>query len=306
MILGPTTDALNDRNDPLSTQQRSRVETVRQSSERLLKLVNTLLDFSRLESGRTEARLEAVDIATETRQMAEMFRSAVEGAGLDFVIECESIETPVGVDREMWAKIVSNLLSNALKFTFEGEISVVLQRLGQVIELSVRDSGIGIQAQDQVHLFERFHRIEGARSRTFEGSGIGLALVAELVGLHSGSIGVVSVPGEGSTFTVRLPIGAPGVPTVDEGSGRHVVSTYVAEAMRWVVPYDTIDVSTREEGAPPPRGDRPTVLVADDNPDMRRYIAGLLGDTYDVVTAEDGVAASRLPGGASRNWFCPM
>ena len=99
------------------------------------------------------------------------------------------------VDREMWAKIVSNLLSNALKFTFEGEISVRLVREGDVVQLAVRDTGIGIQAEDQVHLFERFHRIEGARSRTFEGSGIGLALVAELVGLHGGSIDATSAPG---------------------------------------------------------------------------------------------------------------
>ena len=171
LILGPTTDALNDRHDPLSVQQRARVETIHQSSERLLKLVNTLLDFSRLESGRTEARLEAVDLAAETLQIAEMFRSAVERAGLDFVVECRPIEAPVGVDREMWAKIVSNLLSNALKFTFEGEISVRLAGDDDAVELAVRDTGIGIQAEDQVHLFERFHRIEGARSRTLRGFG---------------------------------------------------------------------------------------------------------------------------------------
>ena len=246
LILGPTTDALNDRRDPLSVQQRARVETVHQSSERLLKLVNTLLDFSRLESGRTEARLESVDLAAETLQIAEMFRSAVERAGLDFVVECRPIEAPVGVDREMWAKIVSNLLSNALKFTFEGEISVRIARDDDAVELAVRDTGIGIQAEDQVHLFERFHRIEGARSRTFEGSGIGLALVAELVGLHGGSIRATSAPGEGSTFTVRLPIGTTvtGAPVIDEGRGRQVVSSYVAEAMRWLAPYD--------EGAKPP------------------------------------------------------
>jgi signal transduction histidine kinase/FixJ family two-component response regulator len=292
LILGPTSDALNDRHDVLSPQQRARVETIHQSSERLLKLVNTLLDFSRLESGRTEARLEAVDLGAETLQIAEMFRSAVERAGLDFVVECHPIEALVGVDREMWAKIVSNLLSNALKFTFEGGISVRLARDEEVVELAVRDTGIGIQAEDQIHLFERFHRIEGARSRTFEGSGIGLALVAELVGLHGGSIAATSAPGEGSTFTVRLPIGTAvtEVPVVDEGSGRQVASTYVAEAMRWLALHD--EAGPVPTWSPvPERGDRPTVLVADDNPDMRRYVAGLLADAYDVVTAEDGSAA---------------
>ncbi len=293
LILGPTGDALNDRRDPLSPHQRSRIETIHRSSERLLKLVNTLLDFSRFESGWTEARLQAVDIAAETVQIAEMFRSAIERAGLKFVVECRPIETPVGVDREMWAKIVSNLLSNALKFTFEGEITVRLAREGEVVELAVGDTGIGIKAEDQVHLFERFHRIEGARSRTFEGSGIGLALVAELVGLHGGSISATSAAGEGSTFTVRLPVRAVGArpPVVDEESGRHVASSYVAEAMRWLAPNDEMRALSASRMVDGLRSDRPTVLVADDNPDIRRYVAGLLSASYDVVTAEDGAAA---------------
>ncbi len=142
-----------------------------------------------------------------------------ERAGLEFVVECPPVRAPVGVDREMWATIVSNLLSDALKFTFEGGISVALGRENDIVELAVRDTGIGIGTEDQVHLFKRFHRIEGARSRTFEGSGIGLALVAELVALHGGSIGASSAPGEGSTFTVRLPVGREptGVPAVEEG-----------------------------------------------------------------------------------------
>ena len=293
LILGPTADALNDRDDPLSPHQRARVETIHQSSERLLKLVNTLLDFSRLESGRTEAQLEAVDLAEETLQIAEMFRSAVERAGLTFAVDCLPIGAPVGVDREMWAKIVSNLLSNALKFTFEGEISVCLERDDDIVELAVSDTGIGIQAEDQVHLFERFHRIEGARSRTFEGSGIGLALVAELVGLQGGSIRATSEPGEGSTFTVRLPIATAATdgPVVDEKTDRPVVSAYVTEALRWLAPGDETSRPTPAGTTVPGRGARPTVLVADDNPDMRRYVAGLLAEAYDVVTAEDGVAA---------------
>jgi signal transduction histidine kinase/serine phosphatase RsbU (regulator of sigma subunit) len=296
LILGPTTDALQDRRDPLSPPQRSRVQTVHQSSERLLKLVNTLLDFSRLEAGRTEARLEAVDLAAETRQITEMFRAAVERAGLEFLVDCRPVGSPVDVDREMWAKIVSNLLSNALKFTFEGAIDVQLAREGDVVELAVRDTGIGIQAADQARLFQRFHRIEGARSRSFEGSGIGLALVAELVELHAGAITATSTPGEGTTFTVRLPFGQAMAVAPDPGeeTGRHVVSTYVAEAMRWLAPDDDAPTRTPLDSTDPTgsvRGDRPIVLVADDNLDMRRYVAGLLADDYDVVTAADGAAA---------------
>ena len=241
LILGPTTDALNDRHDPLSAQQRARVETVHQSSERLLKLVNTLLDFSRLESGRTEARLEAVDLAAETLQIAEMFRSAVERAGLDFVVECRPIEAPVGVDREMWAKIVSNLLSNALKFTFEGEISVRWRVDDDAVELAVRDTGIGIQAEDQVHLFERFHRIEGARSRTLRRVGHRPSArrragrpARRFDRCHERS----RARAARSRSACRLARRCTAAPVVDEGPGRQVVSSYVAEAMRWLATYD--------------------------------------------------------------------
>ena len=293
LILGPVADALNDRDDPLTASQRVRLDTVYQSSERLLKLVNTLLEFSRLESGKAEARTQITDLGAETKVIAEMFRSAIERAGLRFEVYCSPSNVAVRVDPEMWAKIVSNLLSNALKFTFEGGITVRLVRDGDFVELSVKDSGIGIRAEDQVHMFERFHRVEGARSRSFEGSGIGLALVAELIALHDGSITVESAPGEGTSFVVRLAV-APdeGINAAAETRvGAGIVSGYVAEAMRWLGPDGEL-VSEPSGKAPASGGeDLPTVLVADDNPDMRRYIQSLLEERYNVVAVADGEAA---------------
>jgi signal transduction histidine kinase len=111
------------------------------------------------------------------------------------------------VDREMWEKIVLNLLSNAFKFTFEGEIKVSLCLRGERVELSVSDTGAGIPAAELSHIFERFHRVRGTDSRTHEGTGIGLSLVQELAKIHGGGVQVRSVEGQGATFTVTIPSG---------------------------------------------------------------------------------------------------
>lgn len=150
----------------------------------MLKLVNTLLDFSRIEAGRTQGNYEPTDLATYTAELASLFRSTVEQAGLQLTVDCPPLAEPIYVDREMWEKIVLNLLSNAFKFTFAGEIAVVVRPVGDQVELVVRDTGTGIPAAELPKLFERFHRVEGARGRTFEGSGIGLSLVQELVQLQ--------------------------------------------------------------------------------------------------------------------------
>jgi len=140
----------------------------------------------------------------------------------------------------MWEKIVLNLLSNAVKFTFEGEISIALHWKGDQIVLEVRDTGTGIPENELPHLFERFHRVKGARARTQEGSGIGLALVQELVRLNGGVIRVKSQAGEGTTFMVTLPTGTSHIPADRIGTPRSLASTaagaapYVEEAIRWV------------------------------------------------------------------------
>ena len=179
---------------------------------RLLKLVNTLLDFSRIEAGRAHASYAPTDLAKLTAELASNFSSACEKAGLRLRVECPPLHEPVYVDRGMWEKIVLNLLSNAFKFTFEGEIEVALADTGAGVELRVRDTGIGIAAHEIPRVFERFHRVEGAKARTHEGSGIGLAFVQELVDMHGGEIRVDSELGRGSTFTVCLRFGSGHLP----------------------------------------------------------------------------------------------
>jgi len=304
LMLGPLEDALNDRSTTvLGEIQRDRVEVAHRNALRLLRLVNSLLDFSRIEAGRTRASFGPTDLSAFTAALVSSFRSAMDRAGLRLELHCPPLPQAVHVDREMWEKIVLNLVSNAFKFTFEGMISVEVRQTsdGAAAELVVRDTGTGIPAAELPRLFERFHRIEGARGRTFEGSGIGLALVHELVKLHGGTIEVASELGRGSSFTVRLPFGTAHLPrervataaSPSTGSG---AEAYVLEALRWL-PHALGDIALTgaPAAAPAPdavRGDGAFIILADDNTDLRDYVRRLLEhEGYRVEAVADGEAA---------------
>ena len=198
--------------EPLGDAQRERLEIARRSTRRLQKLVNTLLDFARIEAGRVQASYVPVDLAALTADLASSFRSAAERGGLELIVDCPPLAEPVYVDREMWEKIVLNLVSNAFKFTLEGRITVRLRRRDARAVLEVIDTGTGIAASELPRIFDRFHRVEGAKSRTHEGTGIGLALVQELAKMHGGDVKAESTEGRGSTFTVTVPFGTAHLP----------------------------------------------------------------------------------------------
>lgn len=297
LMLGPLEDALTEEN--LLPAVRERLDVAHRNSVRLLKLVNTLLDFSRIEAGRIEAVYEPVDLCTLTKELASVFRSAIEKEGVSFVVDCSPVEPLVYVDREMWEKIVFNLLSNAFKFTFAGEIKVTLREKGDRVELAVSDTGTGIPQVELEHLFERFHRVKGARGRSYEGSGIGLALVQELVKLHGGTVSVISEVERGSTFTVSIPIGSAHLPSERLGGARTLVSTslrseaYVQEVLKWLpVNGNPIEyLATFESASDATPEVRQRILLADDNSDMRDYVRRLLATRYEVEAVADGEAA---------------
>jgi signal transduction histidine kinase/DNA-binding response OmpR family regulator len=285
---------------PLPHYQR--VDLVHRNGLRLLKLVNTLLDFSRIEAGRVQAVYEPTDLPQLTAHLASEFRSAIENAGLTLVINCSPLAEPAYVDREMWEKIVLNLLSNAFKFTFEGTIEVSLGQEDGKLELVVKDTGTGIPADEVPRLFERFHRVEGAKGRTYEGSGIGLALVQELARPHGGSVAVESEYGKGSTFRVSVPAGASHLPQQQIGGVRTQASTslgvhpFIEEALRWLpgeapIQYAIIDDVSPADQSTVPDAQRPLIILADDNADMREYVARLLSAHYLVEAVADGEAA---------------
>jgi PAS domain S-box-containing protein len=300
LIMGPL-EELRGGLAPSDPRVREELDVIHRNGLRLGKLVNSLLDFSRIEAGRMQARFEPVDLGVVTAELAGVFRSAVEKAGLGFDVDCPSPPEPVYVDRTLWEKVVLNLVSNALKFTFEGSISVTLSAEGGAAVVRVADTGIGVPAGEMPRLFERFHRIENARSRSNEGSGIGLALVRELVGLHGGTITAESTEGEGTSFTVRLPFGVGHLPdgALAPAAGPAVAFTasepYVQEALRWL-PTDRGDPAAHGIELPDtgvtltdPAAVPVKVLVVDDNADMREYLTRLLSaGGYQVEAVADG------------------
>src|SRR5262245_27007889 len=303
LILGPLEEVLPEAGERLGPERHQQLVTARRNALRLLKLVNTLLDFSRLEAGRMQAVYRPTDLAALTSDIASMFRSAMNGAGLRFSVECQPIADAVFVDRGMWEKIVLNLVSNAFKFTFEGEVAISLKPVNGVVELQTRDTGVGIPDDQRAKVFERFHRIERTSARTHEGTGIGLALVQELVKLHGGSVEVNSTVGVGSTFTVTIPRGKEHLPAKpvhaepSPASSDIRAEAYVEEALRWVpdasnAPVDVPTLVTLSSVGSSHEAvlgsERELIVVADDNADMREYLIRLLGDRYEVHAVADG------------------
>ncbi len=298
LMLGPLEEMMERGAQAAVT--REELELVHRNGLRLLKLVNTLLDFSRIEAGRVQAAYAPVDLAALTTDLASAFHSAMERAGLAYVIDCPALADPVYVDRDMWEKIVLNLISNAFKFTFAGRVTVRLRAVDGWVELSVSDTGVGIPAQELPRVFDRFHRVEGVSGRTHEGSGIGLAFVQELAKLHGGSVRVESAAGSGSTFTVAVPQGHGHLPREQVApAGRAApasagVSAWVNEALRWLPegaeprlpPFasDSLQAPHHEDA-----GAR--ILLADDNADMREYVRRLLAPHYTVEAVGNGLQA---------------
>ena len=287
LLLSPIEDALMDCKDDM---QRDRLRMAHRNALRLHKLANTLLDFARVEAGRVHAVYAATDLAQLTTELASGFRSACERAGIALVIDCPRLSEPIYVDRLMWEKIVLNLISNAFKFTFAGRIEVTLRLRDGFAELAVADTGTGIAPQHLPRLFDRFYRIEHARGRTREGTGIGLALIRDLARRHGGDVGVESTVSVGSLFTVSVKTGTAHLPAEQIERGHRVISTtaraaFGDEAMQWIPDRlsDTVPAG--------PLGTRPRVVWVEDNADMRAYVRRLLADEFEVVAVTDGVEA---------------
>jgi PAS domain S-box-containing protein len=287
--LGPLEESLADTEDPLPPRQRERVEMARRNGLRLLRLVNALLDFSRIGAGRAEPALQAVELGRATAESVSHFDSAFDSAGVELKMDYEELPGPVNVDPEMWEKIVLNLVSNAFKFTLKGEVRVSLRASDGDAVLEVSDTGIGIPASELPKVFDRFHRVRGARGRSEEGSGIGLALVKELARLHGGSVDVASEPGRGTTFVVRVPLATDGAAAgrvrVEGSAPASAAEAFVEEAV------GLVEGPNDGETQPSTSRSQHRILVADDNPDMRRYLGRLLEPHWNVEIVSNGLEA---------------
>ena len=309
LLLGPVNDVLT--RGALAAPDRELLEIANRGGRRLLKLVNSLLEFSRIEAGRVEASYEPADLAALTTDLASVFRSAFERAGVALTIDCPTLPEPIYVDADMWEKIVLNLVSNAFKFTFQGEVCVRLRLHEHAAELHVIDTGCGVAADDLPRLFDRFFRGRSTRTRTHEGSGIGLSLVQELVKLHAGSTEAHSQPGHGTSIAVRIPRGHSHLPQDRIGAARKLARAdtgtlpFMEEALGWLpgpsqgasagtVVAATAASTAAPSAAVPALATAPRLLVVDDNADMRDYLSRLLGQRWRIETASNGAAALEM------------
>ncbi|MEO1183214.1 MAG: response regulator [Cyanobacteria bacterium J06636_27] len=307
LIQGPLESAVST-GEGLSHEQSN---IALRNSRRLLRLVNQLLDLQRLDAGRMQPSFRKCDLVEFVSQIVESFRPYCEKKELNLLTQLDECP-PVYLDMEKFDKVVYNLLSNAMKFTPQnGSITVRLHYDGQNCVLQVEDTGIGIAKEQIPHLFERFRQAEGSENRSYEGTGLGLALVKELVEVHGGKVTVDSVYQSGTTFTIYLQPGSAHL------NGSQVVETVsevnLNRAAVELADLELIDKSdsyiddiekisqeflshnshnidtTSEEDVNSKTGKGQLVLVVDDNPDMRAYVSSILrASGYQVQTARNG------------------
>ena len=293
--IGPMENAMLGEYGQVSPELRRQLEVMLRNSRRLLRLINQLLDLSKLESGRMKLKVTEGNLTELVEGIVYSFTPFAERKELDLSFnnelgDAEFLFDPLGLE-----KVFFNLLSNAVKFTPDGgTISVymepgTLESEGKEVEavtVTVSDTGQGIPEKDLEHIFDRFHQVDGTVSKVQEGTGIGLALVKELVELHGGRIRVKSLLGEGTEFQVTLPLDASLL-----GSHEVIVDGYAvapAELGPMVEMAVFEEAEEESEAHIEVADDAPLVLVVDDSPDIREYVAQCLKSRYRVVTATDG------------------
>ena len=281
LLLGPLDDALSDA--PRGSMLSDRLNTAGRNARRLQRLVDSLLDFSRIEAGRANASLVCTDVGALTEQIASSFAELCHRAGLELILDCAP--ALADVDAGMWETIILNLLSNAAKYTLRGSISVAVRAEPEHCSITMRDTGVGISAEDLDRLFERFYRADNVRGRSVEGTGIGLSLVRGLVELHRGTIEIDSELDRGTTVLIRLPRSLEDVAVDVSPAGPDETNPYIAEASQWLTPIAGPDAVYESERV------RPLVLVADDNADMRAHLDRVLSAHFDTVLVADGDSA---------------
>jgi two-component system, sensor histidine kinase ChiS len=283
LILGPLKELYNEADNE---EQKSLLGTMMRNGQRLLRLVNQLLDLSRLEAGKLKIQASHTEVVQFLREIASSYESLAAQNKIRFSFYAEIEELHMSLDQEKIEKVVHNILSNAFKFTTEnGAVSLNLRAdNNQQAIISVSDTGIGIPSDQLNHVFDRFYQVDNSQTREYEGSGIGMALAKELVELHQGTITLESEFGKGSTFTVRLPLDKKYGPeegaALGEASGERKFSNeIISERLR------SAFISTSRESASEAQS---ILLIVEDNGDMRNYIARTLGEEYQIVEAKNG------------------
>ncbi|MEP4534655.1 MAG: tetratricopeptide repeat protein [Cyclobacteriaceae bacterium] len=285
LIHGYLHELKDDEESYFSAQARLVVDKGLKNVDRLIHLTEEIRDLILMEKGTIELSLKRVQLKSYMTLLTGLFRSRVESQGLDFVVAIEIAEDfEIGVDPDQFEKIVYNLLSNAIKFTEEGEVKVTVFSDGRGAVLAFSDTGRGMSQAQQDKVFDRFYQAPNDNYLLQQGMGIGLFLVKELVTLHGGIIEVESTEGRGSKFVVRLPANLkPEMEKYDP-----VDSEYIEGRT------NTTDINTNSIPIQEIHGDRATILVTDDHPEVRTYIGNQLKENYDVLFAANGIEALEI------------
>lgn len=299
LMVGPLESAVKNQQGLPSDQAAIALR----NSRRLLRLVNQLLDLQKLNAGKMRPTFRPCNLVEFVSSIVETFRTYCEQKGIQLIADLHDLSdcAPIYLDLEKFDKVLYNLLSNAMKFTPAGKgITVVLRSLGERCLLQVVDTGMGIREDQIPHLFERFKQAEGSENRAHEGTGIGLSLVKELVELHGGQISVESVYGQGSTFSISLPMGCAHLPPDQIAQEQAAVeitraSVELADLETELLQANAGTIDSLEPIEHDALPDAQRILVVDDNADLRTYIAGTLRQQgYQVVTAKNGAEGFQI------------
>ncbi|MEZ4700702.1 MAG: ATP-binding protein [Rhodothermales bacterium] len=292
MIIGPIENALNGTYGAVDDRLGRQLDIMRRNALRLMRLINQLLDLSKLEAGKMQLRTRPLDIVRFLQDVMLTVSPFAEKKGIELAFSSSHPTAEVYFEPDKFEKVFYNLLSNATKFTpTGGRIAMTVTRLDDAdgrLEVRVQDTGRGIPADHLPHIFDRFHQVDGSNTREHEGTGIGLALVKEMIEIHGGSVRVESEPGAGTTFIITLQTGA-GHLAQDQITA-NTEDGYEPQAG---VAFDEAHKTPETPQAPRPKrvapASAPVVLVVDDNPDLRDYLESILAEHYRVVQACDGV-----------------
>ena len=312
LLLSPLETMLHSVEGRFDAEARNLMSLMHANGMRLLKLINDLLDLVRLESGRMDVKLEPVELGAFVNGLMGAARQMADSKGLKLEARVQPGLGPVLVDRDKLEKTVLNLVFNALKFTpAGGRVDVRVEARDENCTLTVSDTGVGISARNLPFVFDRFWQADNSSKRKYQGVGIGLSLVKELTEVQGGTVSVQSEEGKGTTFTIDLPmrrgeaLTAPSlvehpVPAGSAAGPKDLPATGPGQSEEWLTNlYRRAELFPTSQGggeasasaATAADGGRPTLLVADDEPDMRRFLASQLSAHYQVLEAADGAQA---------------
>jgi signal transduction histidine kinase/DNA-binding response OmpR family regulator len=316
LIIGPLEEMLSDIRD---NKQKKKINMMLQNSQRLFRLINQLLDLSRIDSGKMRLQTNCQDIIPFVKGILSSFHVLAQHNQLELEFYCEEESISLYFDHQMIEEVMTNLLINAIKFTLPGgkiTVSVtapakqkeIANLSSGYVEISVEDTGVGIPKDQLPHIFDRFYQVQGSlsRDREHKGTGIGLALIKELVTLHHGKINVYSSEGKGTKFSVHLPMGkehlkpgdivAPGTPFINETNTKtpvdrpvdYLISEIEQEKEAAAMKAGEYEESGKDTGNEINEQEKNVILIVEDHADVRQYIRNPLESLYTIVEAKNG------------------